>query len=258
MVIDQKMYGGKVVMEYDPIKHMYTANGLRIPSVTTIVGVIDKPALIYWAVNETVGYLKDVLQPNTPYNEMQIEAILDDAKSARFRKSQKALNIGSQAHDWVERYIKSKVLKTPEPSIPDYPPVAYAVHSFLEWEAEQSDIEYISSERRLYSFEHMYSGTVDITLRVGGELVVADLKTSKGIYPEYFLQCSAYAKAIEEEDGEKVSSLMVIRIPKDGSPVELQTSPNAEELFEVFKSCLLIWRWKNDWSTESKEWNLEI
>jgi len=252
---DQGMYGGKVVMVYDPIQHLYAANGIIVPSVTGIVGVIDKPALIPWAVNETVKYLKDRWLPDTNYTKEQISTILQDAKESRFRISQKALNIGSDAHDWIERHIKAKILQIPEPDMPEYPPVLAAVTSFLEWESTQ-DIQYVASERRLFSRRFMYSGTVDILMRVKGELVVGDLKTSKAIYPEYFLQCAAYAHAITEEDAEDVNKVAIIRIPKDGKAVEVQSHEDISRYFNVFLACLSIWRWKNNWSPESEQWQV--
>jgi len=248
------MYNGDVTMEYDPIKHMYVVDGVIIPSVTKIIGVIDKPALIYWAVNETVGYLENVLRSDTPYTDAQLAAILQDAKSARFRKSKTALNIGSDAHDWIERHIKSQILLIPKPELPEYPPVLNAVKSYLDWEEGLPWLRYVASERRIYSKQHMYSGMVDITMDINGDTVVCDLKTSKDIYPEYLLQCAAYAKAIEEEDGSTVDRIMIIRIPKDGGYVEILNATNIDELFNIYLSCLNIWRWKNEWSTTSAQW----
>ena len=253
-MLNQEMYGGQVVMTFNPRKHLYSANGIIVPSVTKVTGVLDKPALIYWAVNETIAYIADSWQAGLEYNQAQIDSIVADAKGARFRVSQKALNIGSDAHDWLERYIKSQVLNTKMPELPEYPPVLNAVTSYLEWEKAQDDIEYISSERRLYSMKYKYSGTADIMLRVNGELTLGDLKTSKGIYPEYFLQCAAYAQAWQEEDGVKVDKMSIIRIPKDGSSVEVADNYDVDTLFGVFKACLAVWRWKSGWNPESEKW----
>jgi len=253
-MINQKLYSGDVEMAYDPIAHMYTANGIIVPSVTKIVGVMDKPALVPWAVNETIAHIRDSWQEGEPYTQAQINGILSDAKEARFRVSQKALNIGSDAHEWIERYIKSKILNIPAPTLPEYPPVLNAVQSYLEWESSIDGLEYVSSERRVYSRRYYYSGTVDIIMRAGNELIVADLKTSKGIYPEYYIQCAAYATALEEEDGINIDRVAIIRIPKDGNEVEIQESSEIDTLFVIFRACLAIWRWKNNWHPESESW----
>lgn len=251
----QTLYDGEVVLDYNDVKHLYVVDGVIIPSVTRIIGVINKPALVPWAVKETVTHLEGVWQPGVAYTEDQIKSILQDSKGARYRVSKTALNIGSEAHDWIERHVKSKVLSTPAPELPEYPPVLAAVTSYLDWEAQQMWLKYVSSERRVYSRNHMFSGTVDLVMEdPNGKLVIGDLKTSKGIYPEYLLQCAAYAKAIEEEDGVEVSRIVIIRIPKDGTDFEVQTAWNIDELYEVFLSCLNLWRWKENWSTTSEKW----
>lgn len=253
-MINQRLYDGNVEMSYDPTAHLYTVNDVIVPGVTTVLGVIDKPALIPWAVRETVDHIRGVWLPDKEYTEGQIKAILSDAKSARFRTSQKALTIGSDAHDWVERYIKSRIFDIPPPELPEYPPVLSAATSYIEWENSVGTISYITSERRVASLKYMYSGTVDIMMRLDSSLVVADIKTSKAIYPEYYIQCAAYAKAIEEEDGISIDKIAVIRIPKDGGSVEVEMLENIDYLFGVFRACLVIWRWKNNWSPTNEKW----
>jgi hypothetical protein len=249
-VIEHKLYDGDVTMMFDPIKHMYTANGVHVPSVTGVTGVVDKPALIHWAVNETLGHIKHVWKPGKEYTKDQIKAIIYDAKEARFRTSGRALNIGTDAHDWIERYIKSRILDLPTPESPDYPPVLNSVNAYLEWEESAGDIEYIASERKVYSQKYMYSGTVDIYMKINDELVVADLKTSKGIYPEYHVQCAAYANAISEEDDVSIDKISVVRVPKDGNSVEIEERRDVDYLFGIFRACLVIWRWKNNWQVQ--------
>jgi len=249
MPIKHKMYNGEVEMVYDPKKHGYTVGGVKLPSVTQITGIIDKPALIHWAVNQTADRIGELWQPERPYSEAQITAAIGDAKGARYRTSQRALNIGSQAHDWIEQYIKAKLFGFDPPENPDYPPVRNATDSFLEWES-QHDVEYISSERKVFSREHMYSGTADIDFIVDEKRIAGDLKTSKGIYPEYKLQVAAYAAALAEEDGTNYDGLMIVRVPKDGTEVELEYDEDIAGHFSVFLSCLAIWRWKNNWGKE--------
>ena len=48
-----KLYGGKVVLNFDPEKHIYTVNDKIIYGATSIVNVLAKPALINWAVKLT-------------------------------------------------------------------------------------------------------------------------------------------------------------------------------------------------------------
>ena len=36
--------------------HSYTLDGRRIHGVTTVIGTLDKPALVDWAARETAAY----------------------------------------------------------------------------------------------------------------------------------------------------------------------------------------------------------
>ena len=109
------------------------------------------------------------------------------------------------------------------------------------------EVAYESSERKVYSREFHYTGTADSVMRVDGRRVVADFKTSKGIYPEYLLQAAAYAHAVVEEDGGAIDDVLLIRVPKDGEAVEVaygtERGYTCEELFDVFVACLLLHRW---------------
>lgn len=242
-----ELYGGDYILDFDGRKHTYRVNGRPVPSVTKVTGVIDKPALQYWAVNCTLDYLGDTIQPDKPYNANQLKSILADAKSARFRKSQDALNIGSQAHDWIERYVKAKLWKYKVPALPQFPPVLSAVQSYLDWEAEH-EIVYWSSERKVYSAEYDYCGTVDVIMDVDGRTMVGDFKTSAAIYPEYWLQVAAYAQAVAEEDAVTIDDVMIVRIPKDGEPAEVQVAGEVglgswQEVFVPFMGALALYRY---------------
>lgn len=241
-----KLYQGAVVMEYDARKHVYTVDGRPVPNVTKITGVIDKPALQYWAVNETLAFLGKNWRPKTAYTPAQIKAILADAKTARYRTSEKALNIGKLAHDWLERYVKARTLHYPAPEMPEYKPVRASVQSYLDWEKTRK-ITYWSSERKVYSRVYHYGGTCDVVLDLEGRTVVADFKTSGGIYPEYFLQVAAYAQAVAEEDAVAIDDVAVIRIPKDEAAVEVGFASNLgfswRGLLEVFLACLRIYNY---------------
>ena len=241
------MYDGDVILDFDPGSHSYTINGVAVPSVTRITGVIDKPALVYWAVNEMESRMAELWQPDKLYTHEQIQNAISDAKGARFRKSSEALNIGSMAHDWIEQYVKSIIYDYAWPKIPDYEPVKRAVYHFQEWEKEH-DVAFVSSERRVCSVVHMYSGTADIDAVVNGKRIIIDLKTSKGIYDEYYLQCAAYANALSEETSVDYAGVGIMRLPKvaDDS-LEFACREDVDELFSTFEACLKIWRWKNNW-----------
>ena len=54
---------------------------------------------------------------------------------------------------------------------------------------------------------------------------MGDIKTSSGIWDEYWFQTAAYRQAyVEENPGTKIKGEMIVRIGKDGDEVEIKKS----------------------------------
>jgi hypothetical protein len=215
------LYGGDVELVYDRRAHAYKRNGIKVPSVTTILGVIGKPYLLPWAVNETLDYISRNWRAGRVYSVGEIQDTLEAAKTSRHAVSKGAMDVGRAVHEWIERYIEARTNgHQGEATHPDHPLVRSAVQAFLAWEAGH-EVEYLMSERRLYSKSMNYSGTVDLVAKVNGRITVIDFKTSKAIYDDYYLQAAAYAYALHEEgviDSDLNDiDLMIVHIPKDGS-----------------------------------------
>jgi hypothetical protein len=84
-----------------------------------------------------------------------------------------------------------------------------------------------------------YAGSLDALVRqADGQRLVIDFKTSGRVYPEYYLQLRAYQHALPGQ----VDGAAVVRIPKDGGPVEFDPVPESTT-FADFKAALDLWRW---------------
>lgn len=170
-------------------KSRYQLNGVGMTGVTTILGAIAKPNLIDWAASEAY---KDSLS----LSKEQINTILLDKNYAHKRRSDSAKDIGKDAHDWVERYIKSKIEGTSEPELDKE--TRHICVRFKSW-AEREKVTFQASELSVFSRKYFYAGTFDFVCEIGGRRFLGDFKTSSGIYGrEYFAQCAAYRIAIEE------------------------------------------------------------
>ena len=89
--------------------------------------------------------------------------------------------------------------------------------------------------------KHGYAGTLDIIGTVNGKGVwIIDVKTGKGIYPEAWLQLSAYKAALEEE-GQEVDEIAVLLLKENGKYVFEKGEPN----LEAFLACKTLWEWQN-------------
>lgn len=204
------MYGGDVFMLFSPGFHRYKVNGTPTVGVTSVLSTLAKPALIPWAVNETIGYLKENLRPGVAYDEIQIKDMLDEAKKAHRTKKEKAGDFGTIVHAWLEDYIKGK-----NPETPVNPEIKQATEAFVSW-VLKNKVKFTSSEKVVYSRRYNYAGTCDFTCEIDGKRYVGDIKTSKAIYNEYLLQVSAYRYALQEEMPDVTyDGMLIIRVPKD-------------------------------------------
>lgn len=167
------------------------ADGKRVPSVTTILGILDKPALLHWAWGlgcQGIDYRKT---------------------------SGEACDIGTIAHFMCECYVKGLTwdLSDHPQKLVDKAETAYV--KFVTW-WDDMGYKLDSSELRLVSENWQVGGTIDlVAIAPNGDRHLLDLKTSKGIYREYRIQVSAYAEIYEECTDNAIDELWIVRIGKE-------------------------------------------
>jgi hypothetical protein len=194
-----------------------------LKSVTGILQVLDKPALVGWAAREAAGYFKAELlrlgsRALTPET---LDQIAKDAAGAHRRKAKDAADLGTQVHALCEAIIKGN-----EPA--DIPAeLTEPARDFKRWRM-QSDIEIVALELPVASLEHRFGGRLDAVgySATRGGLGIVDLKTSSGFYGnEYSYQVGGYAVALAEQYGIAVSWAEIVRFGKkppydsEGRPV---------------------------------------
>ena len=244
-----KLYNDKLILTFDDTHHIYTVNGKTVYGVTSITGIIDKPALKYWAVNMGIEYLKENLKPGKALDEIEISTLLTEAKSAHTKRLSKAGDIGTLIHEWLGKYIKARIEKKPIPKRPVNKEMQKAIDGFFSW-ARKNEVKLIASEQKVYSKRYGYAGTFDLFASVNGKKTIIDFKTSKEIYPEMFLQASAYLQAKEEELGKTISGgVSILRLSKENKeiiPFEVCSVDRKEVsyLIKVFYCCLGIYKWQ--------------
>ncbi len=239
-----KLYDGKVLLEYYPDTHTYKVNDKIIYGVSSIVGIINKPALMYWAVNQCIDNLKAIWEAGKSYDEIEINNILETSKKIHTEKKNVSLTIGTFVHQWIEKYINYKLGKNKSPKIPVNKEIVNSIKAFLKWEKENK-IKWLESERKLYSVKYEYAGTLDAEAIVNNKLSIIDFKTSNEIYDENLLQVSAYLYAREEETKQDYKNIYIVRIGKNG---ELETrkikDKELKDCFKAFLGCLEVYKWQ--------------
>lgn len=239
------LYNGDVNLDYDNNKHIYWVGDNIVYGVTSIIGVIDKPALKQWAANKAVDHIQERILPGNKYDEIQLSECFKGARSAFRSYTSTAADFGTLVHAWLEEYLKAGIAKKPLPSLPENVEMREAIQGLLNW-TKENNVKFVSSERKIYSRKYSYAGTLDAEAIVNGKLTIIDFKTSSGIYPEMFIQTSAYLKAREEESGVKYpGGLCICRLAKIiGNSFEVKQVKDVSRHFKSFRGAHEIYKWQ--------------
>lgn len=215
----------------DEEAHAYTWGGQFVPGVTSILKVIDKPALMPWAIGVTRDYwLEQVSAGRTDF-----KAIHKESWSANKKISKGAADIGKNVHAYAEAFFKKQDLPT---LLTDE--AKRGVEAFHKW-LDAHKVVVKASERLVFSREHYYAGTCDFVAEIDGVLSVGDIKTSSGIYPEMRMQTAAYQHALQEEKSAELGKPFkfevrwIVRFDKKTGEFEAKPFYNFELDFAGFK-----------------------
>ena len=188
----------------------YKIDNKKVPSVTTILGRFkNATGLLIWA--NQIGLKGQLYQ--------------DELK--------KAGDIGTALHDLAEIHIKEEYYELPEDE-----KVRNCFNQFLEW-WDNNNYKVTWTEKHFCSEKYLYGGTPDLLVN---ENILVDFKTSKGIYSDYLVQGSAYAKLIEENENRKIDKFIICRFSKDNSQTEIkefskEDLDNAFSYFELLRKA---------------------
>jgi len=191
--------------------------GVRVPGVTTALGILNKPALVHWAW------------------DLGIQGI--DYKSYRDDKA----DIGKLTHDMALCYEKGEEADTSFYSQAQIDLAKICFAKNLDWRSRHN-IESIFCEKETVSETYQYGGTLDNYCLLDGVPTLLDYKTGKAIYPEQFYQLAAYKNLLEEE-GNKVDQCIILRLGRNEEEgFETKTMTDLSKQFAVFLSCLKIYQ----------------
>ncbi len=243
MTIKTILYKGTIELCFEEGRHRFTVDGKSVPSVTFATGVIDKSRpLIIWATRLCRDFLMENLKKLVADTEgTRIASLIDESIQQHRIKKEKAADVGTQAHDWVEQFIKAKTKKD-WPALPKDPQVYNAVNAFLKW-VDEHDVKFLSSEKFVYSKKYKYAGIMDAEAVIGRRTCPIDFKTSKAIYPEYRIQVAAYQGAVEEEAGKPYSgNKWLVRFGKDDGEFEAKEYAEQDKDYKAFLAALTLKR----------------
>lgn len=226
----------------------YDIPGLgKVPSVTTILGAVNKPALVAWAANQGTKKLYTALdmlkEMDGGLHDKLVEKLPHEFFKAGRQIMEEAAADGTAAHGIIEKVIT----KQPYDLESITPRAKNAVELFFDWQ-KKTNFEPIKAESTVFSKTHRYAGTLDFLARIDGEPCLIDFKTSKKIYSEMELQVIAYLRAAEEMSGEKIPRAMILRIGKTDSAFEVKeiNAGSHDNLFRTFLHVFELWKFLSE------------
>jgi hypothetical protein len=227
--------------------HSYQdANGLKVPSVTTITKCLPKDAIIGWAGRETAKAAVDRWEELSALPPVERYDIL---QKARWEATDKAANRGTQVHKLGAKLVLGEKVDVPE-FLQDY------VAAYVRW-LDTWQIEPVLVETSVMSHRHGVAGTLDLLgdiPHLGMERWLIDLKTSRtGVYGETALQLAGYRYADtyydEHEDCEKpmlqvdgcavawVQPTGVSFVPVEAGPAQYRYFLYLKQVYEFLQDC---------------------
>lgn len=145
----------------------------EVPSVTTILKVLNKPGLVNWA--NSLGWKRQ-----------SYKKVLEEKAEH-----------GTYVHELFYEYMfkEGKLFDVSQPGMLDN--IKAYLANFKKF-LEEYNIKPIWGEKSFTT--NTYGGTVDLLCEIDGKLTILDFKTSKKFYSSHFIQLGAYIQLLDYND----------------------------------------------------------
>lgn len=185
-------------LKFYPSSHRYKLDGAWVPGVTTILGVLDKPAIPKWAAKSVAQYVATHREGIEHLWTMGERAVIDALKGIPWEQRDQAGVRGTDVHLFAERILNGEEVEVPD----HYVGHVESCLAFMEdWRITPVEVEATVGSR-----EHRYAGKLDLVAdSCNAPRAIFDWKTAaSGIYKETAFQLVAYAFAeFHGENGEE-------------------------------------------------------
>lgn len=196
-----------------------------VPSVTSVLQVLAKPQLVYWAAKTAAEYALD-----KPHSSVE------EAASSINRVKKGAGNRGTDVHNLVEHEDFTNV----PPELSGY------IESYKAFKGSMPH-EILLSEKIVYTTD--WAGKFDRYVKMGSRYGLLDYKTTSDLYPETGIQISTYQHGlwIEDSPGAKgrpwdspIDFRMGVQLKADGT-FAIKEYPDS---YQVFQNLLAVYKWQ--------------
>ena len=214
---------------------------VRVPSVTTICGLLDKPALKRWLQLQAIKACREADNlDGMSDGELLVaaDAVAEDAR-----------NVGHECHAVISARLSGQEVLVADRDLYNCVDAFFSQHTVEPLEVGPESIP--AMELELVSQRHLYGGTMDFYGLVDGEIVLVDWKTSRNaaVWPESFLQTAGYELALVEQYREQPSARLIVSFRRSGESepdapmfrIERRVGPEDGAAFLALRS---IYEWK--------------
>jgi hypothetical protein len=231
--------------------HQYYFNGEGPwPGVTTITGVLDKPPLVNWKMNQVALAAIE-----------QAERLIEDRESGKTEAAVKylttlsttAMDRGSRIHGSIEQILRREPVEVD----PRDEAAVQGARAWLNQQATEHALRPLHVEAYLIHATLRYGGTLDLIAEIDGEVWLLDWKTGKSVarpsgdvYSDHRLQLAAYAHAefIAKPGDPKeyplptINRFGIVHVTDGGT--RLYEADVTERDWIAFRACLNLWDWR--------------
>jgi hypothetical protein len=188
--------------------YIHPITGERFTSVTTILSLVAKDALQYWAAKVVQEKAMDMIpalvqslrrRPCDMKGDDRCWACRDcialELRREPDRQRDEAADRGTRIHTVADHYALHGELRDHDDDIRG------SVEQWMRWR-DTHQVVFDASEVTVINREHMFAGTLDGVVRCGwmppkwrhliGVPLIDDLKSGKGVYDQHALQLAAY------------------------------------------------------------------
>jgi hypothetical protein len=220
-------------------------SGLLVPSVTNVIGILEKPHLYDWYARKATEAAMEVSFQHPGLITRKPSDARKWLSGAARRHMNDAADLGTRVHALCEQRAQGV---SPTAVKGDERP-------FLDaWESFAADLqpEYLHVESTAFGMVNDgeqslgYAGTADFIARIGRFTVVGDLKTGRSIHTEAALQLNALAHATEiVGDGDEsvapphIDAGLVVHLTPVG--YTLRVVPIGPEPMNLFTRLRSVW-----------------
>jgi len=214
--------------------HKYIVDNEKYIGVSTILDMLHKPDLEGWKIREKANSIK--AEMGKYLSDDKIQKILDDAESKGNLKQTKILSTGKLVHGFIEKFVNGEEFIKPED-----PVVLDCLNKFITWWTKGGFTK-IASEK-IVCLPGGFAGTIDLVAKdKEGRVWLIDIKTNNGIFVSHVHQLHGYKYAYEKQTGQKIDRMCIVRLPKDGSDIEVRRVLSKNQHLKAFLGLLSAYK----------------